>query len=121
MRVLVVEDDPNLASFVREALEDEGHEVETASNGQEALDHMEAMRPGGPDAILLDMNMPVMDGWRFAAAYRRTAVPPPHAALIVMTAAVDAQRTCREIEGDACLPKPFDLDDLYSVVERHAA
>jgi CheY-like chemotaxis protein len=54
------------------------------------------------------------------AACRLTAAPPPHAALTVMTAALDPAAACRAAGGDACLPKPFDLDDLYTVIERHA-
>ena len=119
-RLLVVEDNPVLCEFVRDALEQEGYQVQTAPDGQAALACLAAMRPGGPDAILLDMNMPELDGWGFAAAYRRTATPPPHARLIVMTAGTDADGACRDIAGDACLPKPFDLEDLFRAVQGHA-
>jgi DNA-binding response OmpR family regulator len=117
-RVLVVEDDPAIRALVRDALVREGYEVHTAPNGEEALGALRAMHPAAPDAILLDMHMPVLSGWGFAAAYRRTE-RPPHAALIVMTAGTDAERARGEVEGAACLAKPFDLSDLYAVVERH--
>ena len=118
--VLVVEDDPSLLSFVRDVLVEEGHEVHTARNGRDALEHLRLMRPAGPDAILLDMNTPVMSGWGFADAYRRCDVPPPRAAVIVMSAALDARATCREIGGDDCLAKPFDLTELLDMVDRHS-
>ena len=120
-KLLVVEDDPTVRMFVYDALLDEGYDVQTAVDGQAALDCLAAMRPASPDAILLDMNMPRMNGWRFAAAYRLSAVPPPHAPLIVMTADTDAARSCREVDGAAYLSKPFTLNDLYAVVEQHTA
>ena len=114
----MVDDDLAIRSFVQVALEDEGYEVHTAADGKDALTCVAAMAPGGPDAVLLDMNMPRMNGWQFAAAYRATEVPPPHGAIIVMTAATDAAQWCRDVNGDACLGKPFDLDDLYRTVEK---
>ncbi len=58
--VLIVDDEPNIRGFLRMALEDEGFSVETAANGKEALDKVRR-RP--PDAVLLDLLMPVLDGW----------------------------------------------------------
>ena len=72
VRVLVVDDDPTILELVM-ALEDEGYEVATASNGREALDRTTAF---APEVILLDMNMPVMDGAAFTAAYRAAVRPP---------------------------------------------
>src|SRR2546429_8406175 len=63
-RVLVVDDDPDIRELLFTALEDEGFEVVPAGNGQEALAIIETFRP---DVIVLDLMMPVMDGWQFAA------------------------------------------------------
>jgi two-component system, chemotaxis family, chemotaxis protein CheY len=114
--VLVVEDDDEIRDFVALLLEGEGYAVRTARNGAEALD---VVRDNAPRLILLDMRMPVMDGWGFARAYRTQ--PGPHAPILVMTAARDAAQRAHEIQADAYLAKPFDLDDLMSLVDRLTA
>jgi CheY-like chemotaxis protein len=106
----VVDDDPAIRELVADALGDEGYLVTTAANGAEAVEAVESRRPW---LVLLDMRMPVLDGWGFAAAMRERGVRPP---IVVMTAAENARRWCEEIDGDACLAKPFDLDDLYETV-----
>lgn len=111
-RVLVVDDDEYIREFVALALSCEGHDVTTASNGAVALTHLESARP---DVILLDMSMPVMDGWQFARAYHQ--LPEADAALVVMTAARDASACAREISAQAHIDKPFDLDTLFDVVD----
>lgn len=113
-RILVVDDDESILDFVREALEDEGFEVVTATDGAEALE-LAAARP--PDLILLDMRMPIVDGWEFAETYART--PGPHAPLIVMTAARDAASIAEDIHAAGYLAKPFTLDDLLSLAEQY--
>jgi CheY-like chemotaxis protein len=110
--VLVVDDDEHIREFVALALSCEGHDVTTASNGAVALDHLQSSEP---DVILLDMSMPIMDGWKFARVYR--TLPRNGAALVVMTAARDAAACAREISADAHIDKPFDLDTLLNLVE----
>jgi two-component system chemotaxis response regulator CheY len=113
-RVLVVDDDESILDFVREALEDEGFEAVTATDGAEALDLADRQPP---DLILLDMRMPIMDGWEFARIYAER--PGPHAPVIVMTAARDAADIATEIHAQGYLAKPFTLDDLLSLVEQY--
>jgi CheY-like chemotaxis protein len=113
--VLVVDDDATIRQFIEMALSDQGYRVLTAENGQEALEIILRSRPG---LILLDMRMPVMDGWGFAEAYR--AAPPPHVPIVVLTAARDAEASAREIAADAWLAKPFDLRDLLGLIQRFA-
>ncbi|MBI3965620.1 MAG: response regulator [Chloroflexi bacterium] len=113
--VLVVDDDPAIRDLVEAILLDEGHDVAIASNGIEALRLATLHRPA---LILLDMRMPVMDGWQFAQAYRST--PAPHAPVVCVTAAVDAPRWAAEIGADGTLGKPFSIDDLLRVVAEHA-
>ena len=110
--VLVVDDDPNVTAAVREGLELEGYRVATATNGAEALRHVEIDPPA---LILLDMRMPVMSGWEFAARYRATGRAAP---VVVMTAAANARSWAEEIQADAVLPKPFTLDDLFATVQQ---
>jgi CheY-like chemotaxis protein len=117
--ILVVDDDPVILSLVAGTLEDEGYEAVTAPHGAAALEILARRRRVGaplPDLILLDMRMPVMDGWAFAEAYRRTS--GPHAPIVVITAAHDAADRAAEIGADAVLAKPFDLDEFVAVVDR---
>jgi two-component system chemotaxis response regulator CheY len=114
--ILVVDDDEIILSTLALFLADEGYAVVTAGNGQEALERAARQHL---QLILLDMKMPVMDGWAFAAAYRER--PGPHAPIIVMTAARDARGRAAEIAADGCLAKPFDLDHLLDLVRRYVA
>lgn len=110
-RILLVDDDVDLLTIVAEALEDEGYVVDTAGNGAEALERVAA---AVPQLILLDMWMPVMDGWTFAKAlrarYGRT-IP-----IIVVTAGQDTNAKAEEVGADSGLRKPFDLKTLYAAV-----
>jgi CheY-like chemotaxis protein len=114
--ILIVDDDDAIRELIEMALVDEGYEVALATNGQEALDKLGAARPR---LILLDMAMPVMDGWAFAAAYR--ARPGPHAPIVVVTAAHEAAARAAQVAADDFIAKPFDLNRLLETVERHAS
>ena len=112
----MVDDDPAIRDFLREYLEFEGRPFAEAPDGREALAVASASRPC---LVLLDMRMPVMDGWAFAAAYRAvTAEPAP---VVVMTAAQDAAAWAREVGAAGVLSKPFDLDDVDAIVRRFCA
>jgi CheY-like chemotaxis protein len=112
LRILVVDDEPHIRATVLAMLEAEGYDVVEATNGAEALTVVEA---GAPDLVLLDMRMPVLDGWGFAAELRRRGHAVP---IVVMTAARDAARWASEIAAPASLAKPFGFDDLITAVER---
>lgn len=111
--VMIVEDDPDVRDSVAMLLELEGYIVVDAPDGSTALDLAQHHHPS---VILLDMRMPVMDGWQFAQAYRH--LPPPHAAIVTMTAAQDAGKWANEIGADGILAKPFEVGDLIAAVER---
>src|SRR5438270_13782141 len=83
--VLVVDDDDDIRDFMELGLRDAGYRVLSAENGASALD---VLARAQSDLILLDMRMPVMDGWAFARAYHQK--PPPHVPIVVVTAAQDA-------------------------------
>ncbi|MBI3964967.1 MAG: response regulator [Chloroflexi bacterium] len=114
-RVLVVDDDESIRAVTELALVSEGYEVRTAPHGAAAL---RVVANEQPDVILLDMRMPVMDGWEFARVYRET--PGPHAPIITVTAASDARAWAAEIGAAGVLAKPFDIQDLITVVDQHA-
>jgi two-component system chemotaxis response regulator CheY len=114
-RVLVVEDQEDIREFIAFVLTGEGYCVLTADNGAVALEQVERKQF---DAILLDMRMPVMDGWAFARAYRER--PGPHVPIVVLTAAQDAATRAAQIQADAYLGKPFELDDLLNIVAHYA-
>jgi CheY-like chemotaxis protein len=71
----------------------------------------------GETLVLLDMRMPVLDGWGFARKFRESGKRAP---IIVMTAAENARRWAEEIGADGYLAKPFELDALISTVQRYA-
>jgi two-component system, chemotaxis family, chemotaxis protein CheY len=112
--VLVVDDDQALRDVIEWALVDEGFRVTVAENGAAALRVVEQI---APCAILLDMRMPVMDGWGFARSYRKLSVR--HAPVIVLTAAQDAAEWARQIDAADYLGKPFDMSELLDTVKRH--
>jgi len=113
--VLVVDDDPDLLSMVELLLGAEGYRVNTARDGEEALQKVAQEMPA---VILLDMKMPGMDGWAFAREFRRLF--DRRAPIVVLTAAEDAQRRAEEIEAEGYLGKPFEIDDLTLIVEKYA-
>lgn len=115
-QVLVVDDDPGIREFIRTVLTDEGYRVAEAPDGYEALARVRRARP---DLILLDMRMPVMDGWEFVRTYREE--PGPHAPVVIVTAALDVARDARDIGADGFLAKPFQVDDLLDLVATHTA
>jgi two-component system, chemotaxis family, chemotaxis protein CheY len=113
-QVLVVDDDAPIRDFVKATLEGEGYQVVTAENGWVALQLLTSRTPLQPNIILLDMRMPIVDGWQFAQAYRE--LPGPKVPIIVLTAATDPARFAAQIKADNYLPKPFELTDLLDMV-----
>lgn len=113
-RILIIDDDPSIRITVSEVLAEEGYEIVTATNGAEGLAVVERAAPA---VVLLDMRMPVLDGWGFARALGERGLSLP---IVVMTAAQEARIWAKEIGAASVLAKPFDLMDLLLVVERTA-
>jgi CheY-like chemotaxis protein len=110
--ILIIDDDPAILDTVSEILQFEGYTVLTASNGAAGLQCVEQIQPS---IVLLDMRMPILDGWGFARALKQRGINLP---IVVMTAAQDARRWAEEVEATAYLSKPFDLVELLAIIER---
>src|SRR5687768_390333 len=113
-RVLVVDDDLGIRDLLSTLLEDEGYDVDTATDGLEGLQHAASTHP---DVVILDFMMPRCDGPAFAARYRRE---PNHAPIILLTASHHVKERCKQVGADGCIGKPFDIDKLLKVVEAHS-
>ncbi|MGA7763276.1 MAG: response regulator [Candidatus Binataceae bacterium] len=109
--VLVVDDNTDAVEALAQILEYEGYAVATAYDGREALDYLGGHPP--PDLIVLDLMMPVMNGWELRAELAKlpafAKVP-----IVVMTALAEAA----EIEADAIVAKPIDLKRLLLIMDR---
>ena len=110
--VLVVDDDPVILATVAEILASEGYTTLTAQNGVEALQQFERNHP---KLVILDMRMPVFDGFGFARLVQESR---EDLKIIAMTASVDLIRYAEQIGADGYLPKPFDVDQLLEEVKR---
>lgn len=108
--VLVVDDDPDTVETMRDILEEEGHTVLSARNGLEGLEI--ALRTV-PDLVLLDLDMPVMDGRAFL---ERVHGSPSLSGMtvVVLSGAVDERLPCESVQ------KPLRLDTLLGLIERVA-
>jgi CheY-like chemotaxis protein len=110
--VLIVEDDEQVRDAIAEALQDEGYSVRSAANGREALDALRTWQ-SEPRLILLDLAMPVMDGWEFLRERERQ----PRLAGIPVCAVTAAENLPGDVEHR--IRKPFRLEDLLDVVARY--
>jgi len=106
--VLVVDDDPDSRALLELALSMEGYSVSSAANGKVALD---STRRDHPDVILLDLAMPIMDGFGFRAAQLGdpaiAGIP-----VICVSGRYDAYEATRTLKLAGCVGKPFSLDEI---------
>jgi DNA-binding response OmpR family regulator len=116
-KVLVVDDEPDILLMLRMSFEDEGHEVVMAADGRMGLERLAEYQP---DVIVLDMMMPVVDGWGVLEAMSIQGNRTP---VIVVSAKSDPRDCARAIELGAVeyVMKPFDLDRLLELVTAVAA
>jgi len=115
-RLLLVEDDAAVRDSLREALQEEGCHVATATNGREAL----RLLQGGPrpDAILLDLMLPVMDGWDFRHEQLRDPALRDIPILIVTATGFSAETVCTQFGDVQLFPKPVPFLDLLAAIGR---
>ena len=111
-RVLAVDDDPPILSLLTTALEVEGYEVEFATNGRDALNKVKQQ---APDAILLDLMMPVLDGWQLIEVLRADPMTS-QIPIIILSAAYEAAKH-PALGSSVFLAKPFDLKMLLVLLE----
>ncbi len=113
-RVLVVDDEKDIQDFVCGVLSDAGYAVDAASDGEEALVKIEAAHP---DLLVLDLMMPVLDGWGVLERLRRVPQPP---VVVILSAFPDGWRAIQAGAWE-CLAKPFDLRQLLDTCARALA
>ena len=113
--MLVVDDDPDIRELLFTALEDEGFDVVPAANGREALAIIRTFRP---DVIVLDLMMPVMDGWQFASELRARDEDIP---LVLLSAANDLSTHAKALAAAEVIEKPFELAELLPKIARVAS
>ena len=111
-RVLVVDDDPDMRHAIHEVLQDQGFLVETASDGRQAL---ERARDAAPSLVILDITLPIIDGYAVADELRERFSGLP---ILAITADGRAPQKARRVGAYAYLRKPFELDDLLTMVAR---
>jgi CheY-like chemotaxis protein len=115
--ILIVEDDDDIRVALAEMLALKGYQVRAAANGAEALEALHAEPP--PSLIVLDLMMPVMDGWQLRIEMLKeqalTEIP-----IIVISGAAGAQTAARALGAVGCLTKPFKFQPLLELVQHHA-
>ena len=110
-RVLLVDDEPDILMMLQLAFEDEGHEVSTAANGQLGLERLAA---GPVDVVVLDMMMPIVDGWGVLESKHASGDATP----VIVVSARSEPAVCRralELGAVDYVLKPFDLDRLLEL------
>ena len=112
--ILIVEDDMDLREMMAQLLTLEGFRAASVANGKEALQYLTAGH--NPEVILLDLMMPVMDGWEFRR--RQQADPNLSDVPVIVLSALDQSRT-RDLHADAFLKKPLDFDRLLELVHEY--
>ena len=114
-KIIVADDVHDLADSLALLLSLTGYETRTAYNGLQAVSAADAERP---DVVILDLNMPVMDGFEAARAIRdRYPSPPP---VLVAVSAIDGNSVKQRLDGsgfDHFLTKPTDVDELLSIID----
>jgi CheY-like chemotaxis protein len=116
-QVLVIEDEADLRKSVAEVLKLEGYEVVTAAHGEEAL---EELRNGcEPEVIVLDLMMPVMDGWTFRRRQREADDLDDDMAVVVFTSAKNVDEGDEDLAPDAVIEKPVAIQQLIEIVDKH--
>ncbi len=114
-QVLVVEDDPALREALSQVLADEGYDLLSARDGLEAVNCLK--KGNRPDVILLDLSMPVVNGWEFRMFQKRDP-DLAHIPVILITAGSYTREEVAWLEPSALLPKPVDLPALLSVIRK---
>jgi len=114
--VLVVDDEPNIVLTLEILLQEEGYDVRTACDGEQALRAASERRP---DVVLLDITMPVRDGYSVCAAMRADPVMGDvHIVMLSAHSRTSDQAKAFALGADDFLAKPFSTDELLACIER---
>jgi DNA-binding response OmpR family regulator len=112
--ILVVEDEPDLVWLLRFNLESEGYRTFVARNGEAAL---ELLRREHPDLMLLDLMMPVMDGWALLDELQASGGPRPRVIVVSARTAQDDRLRAARYGVEGFVAKPFDMDELLGMIK----
>jgi two-component system chemotaxis response regulator CheY len=112
-RVLIVDDDDELAEVLHQTLRESGYAVATVRHGAAALELIGQIQP---DLILLDLKMPIMDGWSFVSQYRRSGKASGR--IVLLTGHPNVREISQSLGADAYIEKPFELIDLIGTIEQ---
>lgn len=120
IRILVVEDNEYNREIIEEILKEEGYNVETAGNGKNAIKMVEDSQPGYYNIILMDVQMPVMDGYEATRYIRKLPKPIRDIPIVAMTANAfeEDRKNAFENGMNAHISKPIDLDKLFKTINR---
>ena len=110
--MLIVDDEPDILLLLQMGVSAAGHETTLAADGDVAL---QRIREGTFDVVLLDLFMPVLDGWQVLEQLQGQSRAP---AVIVLSALPDASRSLKLGAAD-CMSKPFDMDNVVSAIARY--
>lgn len=115
-KVLIIEDDPDIRASIQDALEVLGVPALEANDGQQALTLLSKIDP--PGLILLDLMMPIMNGWEFRVEQVKNpliaAIP-----VVIISADVNLEKKALSMGAVEVLKKPFDFDSLARLVKRY--
>jgi two-component system, OmpR family, KDP operon response regulator KdpE len=112
-RVLLVEDHSDIRRVLRVSLEAEGYSVVEASNGPEGIDRVEATHP---DLVILDLMLPVKDGWWFLREVQQCPAPRPVVIILSARAGQGERLVAQNLGAAAFMVKPFEPDDVVTKV-----
>jgi len=107
-----VEDDEALRSTVVKFLREEGFVADGVSDGRTALTYAEGKRP---DVVVLDLHLPLMDGWNVARSIKERGI---NSKILVLTAAHSARSAAEQLRADGYVAKPFALLQLLRAIEQ---
>ena len=110
---MIIEDDMAIREALRDVLEMEGYKIYSAANGKEGLAYLPMMT--GPCLILLDLMMPVMNGWEVAAALRDDTILATIPVVVVTAYPAKA----KEVQARSIIRKPIDLEVLLNIVSKY--
>ncbi len=113
--ILIVEDDPEIREVLKMSIELEGYKVVTAANGQEGIEALRSV--ARPCLILLDLMMPVMNGWEFAEAIEADMILA-QIPVVVVTAYPDKAES---IKSKSILKKPVDMNAMFHIIKEYCA